>query len=309
MSEGSSLLSRAWGRPWRTALACAVTLGGLTLLFGPFSVPFAGPGIEGVDKVAHVLLFGAMAWSWRGVAGEGRGARIAVGVAIAALALAVEFLQPLTGRTREMMDCVAGSIGAFIAVAMPTGTFFRLVAMGAVMLVCGGAFVAPSAYALWAEGRAWPRLLDGKTFWATQRWLANGMDVAHTAEGLRLRVNDEEIEWRGVFRQPARQDWSGMGDLEFSWTWAGAKDGIVAVRIDPQLDEHREATYAERFQQEVVSRRGENRLVIPAEAWRRAGDGRPIDPARIAQWGFFLVERDGMEYVLLRDVRFSETEE
>ena len=304
MPESSAAPSRVQGRPARTALACAVTLGGLAVLFGPFTVPFAGPGVEGVDKVAHVFLFGAMAWSWRRVAGERRAARWAVGLAIVALALAVEFLQPLTGRTREMMDWVAGSIGAILAVALPIGNFARLAAMGAVMAVCGAAFVVPSVYALWAEGRAWPCLLDGRLLWATQRWLANGMDVSHSAEGLRLCINDEDVQWRGVFRQPARPDWSEMGDLEVRWTWAGAKDGIVAVRIDPRLDEHREAAYAERFQVEVASHRGENRLVIPAEQWRQTGDGRPLDASAIAQWGFFLVEGDGMEYVFLHDIRF-----
>lgn len=305
MPTASDVTGRLEGRPARTALACAVTLGGLAVLFGPFSVPFAGPAVDGVDKAAHVLLFGVMAFFWRRATGERAGARWAVGAALAALALAVEFLQPLTGRTREMMDWVAGSLGVLLAVALPLGGGARLAAMGVSMAICGAAFVVPSAWALWGESRAWPCLLDGGASWSAHRWLANGLDVARSAGGLRLRANDEAVAWRGVFRRPARQDWDGMGDLELNWTWEGEKDGVVAVRIDPRLHEDREPSYGERFQLETVSRRGENRLVIPAEAWRRAGDGGPLDPSSIAQWGFFLVEADGMEYVSLHDVRFS----
>ena len=51
--HGASFLAR--GEVW---LACGVTVGALFVLFYPFPPPVAGKLIEGVDKVAHVILFG-----------------------------------------------------------------------------------------------------------------------------------------------------------------------------------------------------------------------------------------------------------
>lgn len=291
-------------------LACVVTAGALAILFYPFPPPIAGKLIDGVDKVAHVILFGAMAWAWRRVAGEGWRRQCAVGVALSGLALAVELIQPLTGRSCEVLDWVAGTTGVIVGTVFPLGAWWKLAGMGLALGLCGGAFLLPSAWAVRAERAAWPWLVDGTRLWAEWRWMKNGMEVSRLdGEGLRLEKTPEEERWPGIFRRPANSDWSRMGDLELRWTWGGDVPGQVGIRIDPELHEHREPSYAERFELDVQSVPGMNRLVIPSEKWRRRGDGTLWETKEVRQWGFFLVDAPGFEYVVLHEVRFLNEED
>lgn len=305
---GSQSLSSFYcGNVW---LACAVTGGALFVLFYPFPPPIAGKLIEGVDKVAHVILFGAMAWAWRRAVGEGRQKQVAVGVALVGLALAVELIQPLTGRSCEVLDWVAGTIGVIVGTVLPMGGWWRLVGMGLALGLCGGAFLMPSVWNVRAERAAWPWLMDGTMRWAEERWLKNGVEVKRVeGEGIRLTKTEEEERWPGIFRRPANVDWSEMGDLEFRWTWGGDEPGLVGIRIDPESHENREPTYAERFEMDVRAEPGMNRLVIPAEKWRRRGDGTVWDAKEVRQWGFFLVDAPEFEYVVLHGVRFLNAED
>lgn len=289
--------------------ACVVTAGALGVLLYPFSQPIAGKLIEGTDKVAHIILFGAMAWAWRRVVGDGGRKQWGLGLVLSGLALAIELIQPLTGRSREVMDWVAGTVGVIVGCAFPLGSWGKLVGMGMMLGVCGGVFLVPSVLDVRAERAAWPRLLDGMRSWAQRRWMENGMEVERVEGGGIRLTKEEEERWPGIFRRPANADWSRMGDLELRWTWGGDKSGMVGIRIDPDLHEHREPSYAERFQMEVLSVPGQNRLVIPAEKWRMRGDGASMAVNEIRQWGFFLVDAPGFEYVVLHDVRFLNEED
>ena len=146
--------------------------------------------------------------------------------------------------------------------------------------------------------------------WAEERWLKNGMEVKRVeGEGIRLTKTEEEERWPGIFRRPANADWSERGNLEFRWTWGGDEPGVVGIRIDPESHEKREPTYAERFEMDVRAEPGMNRLVIPAEKWRRRGDGTVWDAEEVRQWGFFLVDAPEFEYVVLHGVRFLNAED
>lgn len=291
------------------AFATLVTLGTLGLLLYPFPPPISGQLIDGVDKVAHLMLFGAMAWSWRRVLGESHRRRLLLGASLSGLALVVELIQPLTGRSCDALDWVAGTLGVIVGVTFPVESRGQLVGMGIVLGLCGGVFLVPPFLAVRAERAAWPQLVDDTGWWAAERWLENGMEVDLVeGEGIRLTSTEDDVPWRGVFRHPACADWSKAGDLEVRWFWGGDKPGIVGIRIDPEIHEHREPTYAERFQLEVQTTPGENWVGVPAAAWRLRGDGTGWETSEVRQWGFFLVDAPDFEYVLLHKVRFLNME-
>ena len=288
----------------RLALAWGITLVGLFLLFFPFPPSEGGVlGLEETDKAVHVVLFGAMAWGWRRVWGNGAKARLGVCLGIVALALAVEFIQPVTGRSQDLRDWGAGVLGAAVACAIPLGTVLRLVGLGMALAVCGGAYVAPSACALVEEWRAWPSLCDAKCSWSARRWMLNGIEFG-PAGTVQLVSAAARSEWPGLFRIPAKHDWSEAGDLRVRWTWGGASKAIVALRIDADWEGEGEPAYGDRFQMELESWPGTNEVTIPRKEWTRTGGGGHLDDTKIRQWGFFLVNAPEFDYFSVDEARF-----
>ena len=100
------------------AFAAAATLAVAGLLLAPFPPAQGGSGLLGVphvDKLAHLLLFLFLGWSWhRSLARAGRPVSyLAVFVAVVGYGGLLELLQGASGlRTAEWGDLAADALGA-----------------------------------------------------------------------------------------------------------------------------------------------------------------------------------------------------
>lgn len=100
------------------ALAVAATAAIAVLLLIPLPLPPEGLGPPESDKVAHALLFGALAvsWGWALRPARGRG-WLALALAVTAYGGALELLQALTPyRNADLADLAGDGLGAFAAV-------------------------------------------------------------------------------------------------------------------------------------------------------------------------------------------------
>ena len=92
-------------------LALLATIIALSLLAVP-----GPPGPPGIDKVSHVLAYGAL-MGWWGMVQPGR--RLAWAGALFALGLGLEFAQSLTGyRTLDHWDALANTLGIVLALGL-----------------------------------------------------------------------------------------------------------------------------------------------------------------------------------------------
>lgn len=279
------------------ALAWAATGGALFLLFWPF--PSSGRGVEGWDKSVHVLLFAALGWAWGRCFGSGWRARWGVALALAAGTVAVELVQPLTGRSCDWRDAAAGCLGAVWVACCGAGGWRRGTATAAGALVLAGCWCLGGWLDWRAEKAAWPVLADGGAAWSVASWKCNGTTVEAVEGGIRVAaVEGEDRRWPGIFRQPLEKDWRGRGTWRVEVYWPEAEPVAAGVRLDDRRVQH--PKYGERFQREVVLTNGENLIEIPAEEWGKTGNGGELDAEHIALWGVFLVKPERFSYFLLR---------
>lgn len=113
-----------WIPPYQLTLAVGIVILYLTLLPKPFGEEDI-PLFPGADKIAHCCMFGGLALTYifeRHRAGRTlnlRGAFIAV-IWICVCGIAVEFMQNAMhiGRSGDIADAVADTIGAFAAIPL-----------------------------------------------------------------------------------------------------------------------------------------------------------------------------------------------
>lgn len=289
--------SRRGGRRRDWALAWAATGGALFLLFWPFSSQ--GRGVEGWDKSVHVLLFAVLGWAWTRCFVAGWRARWGVALALAAGTVAVELVQPLTGRSCDWLDAAAGSLGAGWVAFCGAGGRWRSVAAGAGALALAGLWSLGGWLDWRAEKAAWPVLADGEAAWGLASWKRNGTEVSAGEGGIRVAaVEGVDRRWPGIFRQPLETDWRGRGTWRVAVYWPEEEPVAAGVRLDDERKKR--PKYGERFQREVTLTNGENLIEIPAEEWGRTGNGGELDAEHIARWGVFLVKPKTFSYFLLR---------
>ena len=85
----------------------------VAILFGSFMPQPALPAGEGSDKVLHLLAYGALSF----LALLGRNTLLGAGLVILAVSgfgLAIEYLQPFTGRDWDPGDIVANTAGVLL---------------------------------------------------------------------------------------------------------------------------------------------------------------------------------------------------
>ena len=278
--------------PWRRWVAWAATVLAAWLLFWPFAHDETKRRVEGFDKAVHAGLFGGLAWAWGRAQGvdfpglERRRRRWKLAGVLAGATLAVEVLQPLTGRDFDWVDAAAGSAG-IVATTLLWDAGFAW--MAAVLCVLGVGFMAKGLWNLGTEWREFPVLASGGRACWEGDWDLRGVSAEQTADGLRLVPLPEGPEtWRGVFRVPARSDWSGCGDWTLRVEWGGEDEATLVVRLDDRRGA--QPAYADRFQREWRVARGWNELVIPRGEWSRTSGGGALDASDIAHWGVFLLE-------------------
>ena len=286
------------GRRLDWALAWAATVGVAFLLLWPFSPQ--GRGVDGWDKSVHVVLFTVLGWCWGRCFGAGWRARWGVAFFLSASTVGVEIVQPLTGRSCDWLDAVAGSLGAgWAALCGLRGRRRGLVAVAG-MLALAWSWCA-GGWTRWkAEEASWPVLADGKAAWGSRSWKCHGTRVSAGTGGIRVEaVDGKNRRWPGIFREPLVRDWRGRGTWRVDVYWPEEEPVAAAIRLDDRRVPH--PKYGERFQREVTLTNGENHITIPAEEWGRTGDGGGLDTSDIARWGVFLVKPEAFSYFLLRN--------
>lgn len=96
-------------------VAVGIALLGTIIALSLLAVP-GPPGPPGIDKVSHVLAYGAL-MGWWGMVQPDR--RLAWAVALLLLGLGLEFAQSLTGyRTLDHWDALANTLGIVLALGL-----------------------------------------------------------------------------------------------------------------------------------------------------------------------------------------------
>jgi hypothetical protein len=293
-------MSRLDSPAWRWRVAWGATAAAVWLLFWPFAPDKDGRGIEGTDKMAHVVVFGGLAWAWgrvletecRGNAARLRRRRWALAAGLALATVAVELAQPLAGRSRDPVDAAAGCAG--IAAATLLGGA-PAAGVAAAVAACGLSFMARGLVDYAREWKAFPVLAAADAPWWAESWSTNGVAVSAVPEGLRVEmVPDYPFDWPGVFRVPAARDWSKCGDWRLRVYWGGGGAGELTVRLDDDRKDN--AGYNDRFQREWRVEPGWNEIAIPRGEWERTSGGGALDVRHVARWGIFLAERPDFVY-------------
>ena len=282
---------------WTAALGSAAVL--LLLLF-PSRAPSAGLLVQAAGRSVHVLLWWGVAWLW----GRNLPVRLRSGPLCAVLALgsaAVEWIQPVAGRSAEWMDWLYGAGGA-ACLCVP---WRRGVRWMGVALLCS----APLAWELALQGierSSFPVLAEPGAYWSRRGWTLNGVRLARSSpeafriEGQAMEGDREPVAYPGVFRSPAVADWRGMRSWRTAVYWPGPDSVLFAVRVD---DLPGNPPFAERFQREFSATAGWNAVEISVEELGRASGGRPMELGGIRSWGVFLVSNVHFDYFLMGEVR------
>lgn len=99
-------------RLWRAAFSVAL-LCGTWVLLSPAPPQTGAEGLPGFDKIAHVALLGLLAFLARMSFPLRAPAEAFIGLVL--YATAIEIVQPVFGRAPEVLDLIAGALGAAVA--------------------------------------------------------------------------------------------------------------------------------------------------------------------------------------------------
>ncbi|MBR6021705.1 MAG: hypothetical protein IK066_04725 [Kiritimatiellae bacterium] len=290
-------MAERWNTPaWRRGMAWGTTALSLWLLFWPFSHDGGSRRVEGFDKAIHVGLFGALTWAWGRVANADAARdsrrRWTLAGTLAAATLLVEVLQPLTGRSFDLWDSIAGCAGIVATTLLWNhSSAWLATALCAMALAC----VGRGLWNLGMEYRSFPTLAAGGGGCWAKDWALRGVEGESSPDGLRMiPARDGPVEWQGAFRVPMRTDWSQYGDWRLRVEWGGEEAAVLVVRLDDKKE--KQPAYANRFQCEWRVLPGWNELSIPRTEWERTSGGGWLDTEQIARWGVFLARPVDFKY-------------
>jgi VanZ family protein len=265
-SRGASLASP---RPWWTAFAVAVALGGTTEALQVFQ-----PGRDA--SVWHFL---------RNVAG-------------AASFLLVLATVGWTGGHRSLIRPAGRrALVGLGVVAMLTASGFNL---AATVTAYGERDLAfPTLFA--ADGSLWER-----TFVDTQDSVltphARPVGVVIPFDGPLARLDLKPGAYPGVAFDEPYPDWSGARSLVLTFVSDLDAPLPLVIRINDAEHDNR---YADRFNRQVVIRPGVNRVTIPLDDVRRAPDRRAMDMRHIRQILVFGYRLTAPTHVYLGPIRLD----
>lgn len=237
--------AESWG--WVGGAVIGLLLIGL---FVPVPGRFLSPWVGCLEDLVHVPLFGLLAWLiWR-VANVS--ALTASGLALG-LAIIVEPIQSLVGRSASLGDVVRGACGIAIflswraAASLPTQGARTLVRLTSVALAAGLPIAEawPTLSDAAAAWRAFPVLADFSSSWQSNRWVADGCSI--TCQEIRpgrgvgvLQCGTNGSSTPALVLFPILRDWSRFRALHIDFTVEGDPLPItLSVRdgrhVDPPL--------------------------------------------------------------------------
>ena len=232
------------------------------------------------------------------------------GTAAVAWAGAVELLQPLTGRSKDIHDFGNGSLGAGLAVLLLAGRAFvrPLESWSRAVLAAGWGAAAVGALLFtlqpaWREGRGicwrmrnFPLLGDFETEDEMRLWIApdadqvtasntaldRSMDFASRGKySLRVRITGPG--WAGVRFLAADQDWRGYAVFACEIYNLG-EPFSVGLRIDDSGSTDR----ANRYTGSLPLGRGWNQIRLPLAQIASSPPARPLEMKAIRRVIFFV---------------------
>jgi hypothetical protein len=231
------------------AATAAVMLALAATLFMPLPGWRRAPWIGCFEDLVHVPMFAAFAWLLRRL--TGRGPLTAAALALA-LAVVVEPLQGLVGRSSTFDDVVRGACG----IAMYLGWSFaaempsrgRRWATRVAATLIGFSPLAPMWPTLWDAWQSWrqfPVLADFSSEWQTRRWWTRdgALDCRRDASGQGVGVltaAPEPDRAPTMVLFPTMHDWSPYRRLHVEFTVEGEPLPIIiavrdGVRVQPPL--------------------------------------------------------------------------
>jgi hypothetical protein len=294
-------------RLFAAALAVAVVA---LLLLMPLPFAWHGRWQSRLLDLGHVPLFAALTlWLWLVLRGRLL-VPVVVSLVVAGLA---EIIQPLFGRTGDLLDFVRGALGTFAAAALVRAwqgprTIGRVAAyvLAALALVAWPlADEGPYLLDAWRGYRAFPTLADFGTAGELLRWdchqavLERRPDPDRPGGWLgRLDLLPGDNPYPGATLEPILADWTGYRQVCCSFRVDGnALRLVFGVRTASS-----ELGRTTHYQFEKVYAPGEHQACI--DLGRAAGNARPLplDLARVRYFHVFAYSHDCPATVRLQRV-------
>lgn len=281
-------------------------LGAIVMLI-PIHFPIYEAFLERLMDPMHIVFFGGVTWLLTvgnplGIVGHRP--RLVIAMLLATgLAVAVEVIQPLTGRQESFDDFRDGMFGILLvgsALWQPLVRRSRafVMAWSGVALLLAGIGLHPAwmeARGLIWRARHFPLLADFESDDEMRLWVSSGlnpfpmMDTAmsrrpeHASHGAySLIVQTAPGSWPGVRLICDGQDWTGYTALAFD-IFNGETPFDFALRID---DDH-EGDHNTRFNRALPLQHGWNHFRIPLSEIEHGPRGRPLHMNAIHRVVFF----------------------
>ena len=296
-SLAAHLLQRLKARWPALFLVCTV----VSFFFIPAWGASSGRLMSYGQDFAHFPLFAAIVaillYLWPRRKSALAKAGVVVGLALL-LALSVEILQPMFGRTAAVSDLLIGAAGSFASVAVyvslrtasPHARRWLVVIAGLLLLASSlplGLMVADQCSAR----RAFPLLDSFERPVESSRWKSDGFLLdqveEHATEGryaLRLIVPETVGGTPGAYLSDGTMDWRGYRQITLDAFLEGEGDCDLLIRMDDRLW----AKVTERAQVQVELKPGANRVAIDLPSFLITPSGRTLDVARIQGIGLYL---------------------
>lgn len=284
----------------RRLLAVSLILLGLCLLLLPGVERPHDRLADYLHDLLHAVLFAAIALLMAAIAPRRRGrlaSAAAIVVACLVLASAMELLQPLLGRDRQLGDVLLGGAGSLIAVCwLEAGRRASRPATRVFLALAGTLILLAVLLPAWLivgdrqDAREdFPVLASFESPAELGRWSANRCTVSRAARhathgsfSLALEVV-EDGGYPGVFLVDMPRDWRRFRQLcaDLFLEREGPED--VWFRIDDRAN----PAYPDRFQQVFRLLPGSNRVCLLRKDFGVASGGRPLDLANVTACGIF----------------------
>ncbi len=277
-------------RPWLSRTTLLILLGVCLLaLFIPYKISGPDRLREYAEDFVHFPLFALITFVLFRLGSHDRGGLRATARAVLTaffIMIAVECLQPLTGRTAGMRDVFMGVMGSFAAALfmwLRVGRSF--VARGLSVLAGGtliGLLLVPFVLIIsdrQVAGREFPVLASFESHREMGRWNVSQCRAArvpeHSTHGrfaMKI-VADHPAEYPGVSLCEVPHALVGLKDLCLDVYLPGRENQNIWIRLDDQYG----LPYMERVQREIPLTPGTNHIDLSRSQVERSPGGRKLN--------------------------------
>ncbi|MEK0449328.1 MAG: hypothetical protein RL088_1596 [Verrucomicrobiota bacterium] len=226
--------------------------------------------------------------------------RLRAASALTMFSVAVEIIQPLTGRSASTTDLINGIAGILLAfILLASADSKRRTAIRLMLIPLGAICLASAFLPAWHEsaGMRWrmanfPLLADFETDAELRLWPASGdgtsadRSPAHPSHGqfsLQVKTAPSAI-WPGVRLNAGGRDWSAYSTLAFD-IWNDGPEFVITARVDDDFP-HKERE--DRFYRDLQLAAGWNRIRIPLSEIEPSPRARRLDLRAIRTVAFFI---------------------